>query len=54
MAVNISSPGDDSMGEASTMPALTLSPRFDLTGTYFLTAGIAGVSPKRATTGRSR
>ncbi|KAL8393256.1 hypothetical protein RB595_003151 [Gaeumannomyces hyphopodioides] len=42
------------MGEinaASTMAALTLSPRFDLTRTYFLTAGIAGVNPKRGTTG---
>jgi purine nucleoside permease len=35
---------------ASTM-ALTLDPRFDLTKTYFLIAGIAGIDPARGTTG---
>ena len=36
---------------ASTMTALTFSPLFDFTKTYFLIAGIAGVSPKVATLG---
>ena len=35
---------------ASTL-ALTLSPRFDLKHTYFLIAGIAGISPKEGTLG---
>lgn len=35
---------------ASTM-ALTLDPRFDLTKTYFLIAGIAGIDPAQGTTG---
>ncbi|MEH3022987.1 MAG: purine nucleoside permease [Pseudomonas oryzihabitans] len=35
---------------ASTL-ALTLSPRFDLRRTYFLVAGIAGISPKEGTLG---
>lgn len=36
---------------ASTITALTLSPCFNLTSTYFLVAGIAGVNPHLATTG---
>ena len=36
---------------ASTMTALTFSPLFDFTKTYFLIAGIAGISPKVATIG---
>jgi purine nucleoside permease len=35
---------------ASTM-AVTLDPRFDLSRTYFLIAGIAGIDPARGTTG---
>lgn len=43
-----------SMGEinaAITVSSLLHSPRFDLTTTYFLTAGIAGVSPEVSTIG---
>ncbi|KAI4174205.1 MAG: hypothetical protein LQ346_008266 [Caloplaca aetnensis] len=36
---------------AASMTALTLSPLFDLRQTYFMVAGIAGVSPKVATLG---
>ncbi|KAL8833032.1 MAG: hypothetical protein Q9170_004560, partial [Blastenia crenularia] len=36
---------------ASTITALTFSPLFDLRKTYFLIAGIAGISPKAATLG---
>lgn len=36
---------------ASTISALVLSPYFDLTQTYFLIAGIAGINPHLATTG---
>ena len=36
---------------ASSMTALTFSGLFDFTKTYFLIAGIAGVSPKVATLG---
>ncbi|KAL8943375.1 MAG: hypothetical protein Q9216_001084 [Gyalolechia sp. 2 TL-2023] len=36
---------------ASTLTALTFSPLFDLRKTYFLIAGIAGISPKLATLG---
>lgn len=42
------------MGEingAATMMALTLSNRFDLRSTYFITSGIAGVNPKHGTLG---
>ncbi len=33
------------------MTALTFSPLFDFTKTYFMVAGIAGVSPRVATLG---
>lgn len=36
---------------ASTITALTFSPLFDLRKTYFMIAGIAGISPKVATLG---
>ncbi|KAK4182988.1 purine nucleoside permease [Podospora australis] len=36
---------------AATMMALVLSPQFDLSRTYFLLAGIAGVNPKHSTIG---
>ncbi len=36
---------------ATSMTALTFSPLFNLTHTYFLIAGIAGVNPKVATLG---
>lgn len=36
---------------ASTITALTFSPLFDFTSTYFLIAGIAGVNPEVATLG---
>lgn len=36
---------------ANSMNALTFSRRFDFTKTYFMIAGIAGVSPKVATLG---
>ncbi len=36
---------------ASSMTALTFSPLFDFTKTYFMVAGIAGVSPRVATLG---
>ena len=34
---------------ASSVSALALSPQFDLTTTYFMVAGIAGVNPEEAT-----
>lgn len=36
---------------AATVTAVAFSPLFDLTQTYFFIAGIAGISPKRGTTG---
>lgn len=36
---------------ATTITSLILSPHFDLTKTYFLVAGIAGVNPEEATLG---
>ncbi|PQE15780.1 purine nucleoside permease protein [Rutstroemia sp. NJR-2017a BBW] len=38
--------GESEINAASTITALTLSPAFDLTSTYFLVAGIAGINPK--------
>ncbi|KAJ7784544.1 purine nucleoside permease [Mycena metata] len=43
--------GQAEINAASTMSSLLNSPRFDLTSTYFLLAGIAGISPKHATVG---
>ncbi|KAI0754315.1 purine nucleoside permease [Daedaleopsis nitida] len=43
--------GEAEINAASTMTALVYSPLFDLTHTYFLIAGIAGVSPKLGTLG---
>ncbi|KAJ7044143.1 purine nucleoside permease-domain-containing protein [Mycena alexandri] len=43
--------GQAEINSASTMSSLLNSPRFDLTSTYFLLAGIAGISPKHATVG---
>lgn len=43
--------GEGEINAAATMMALVLSPRFDLTKTYFLFSGIAGVNPRYATLG---
>ncbi|EPT05927.1 hypothetical protein FOMPIDRAFT_1110397 [Fomitopsis schrenkii] len=43
--------GEAEINSASTMTALVHSPIFDLTHTYFLVAGIAGISPKMGTLG---
>ncbi|EIM89098.1 purine nucleoside permease [Stereum hirsutum FP-91666 SS1] len=43
--------GEAEINAASTISALAHSPLFDLTKTYFLIAGIAGVNPKVATVG---
>ncbi|KAI0477092.1 purine nucleoside permease-domain-containing protein [Xylariaceae sp. FL0804] len=43
--------GESEINAASTVMAAVLSPRFDLTSTYFMIAGIAGVSPKVAALG---
>jgi len=43
--------GQAEINAASTMSSLLNSPRFDLRSTYFLLAGIAGVSPRQATVG---
>ncbi|KAF7356230.1 Purine nucleoside permease [Mycena venus] len=43
--------GQGEINAASTMSSLLNSPRFDLRSTYFLLAGIAGVSPRHATVG---
>ncbi|KAJ3820578.1 purine nucleoside permease-like protein [Lentinula raphanica] len=43
--------GEAEINAASTMSALAFSSLFDLTTTYFLIAGIAGVNPKVATIG---
>ncbi|KAJ7918617.1 purine nucleoside permease [Mycena leptocephala] len=43
--------GQGEINAASTMSSLLNSPRFDLTSTYFLLAGVAGVSPRQATVG---
>ncbi|KAJ9638645.1 hypothetical protein H2204_004121 [Knufia peltigerae] len=41
--------GESEINAASTMSAFVLSPKFDLTKSYFMVAGIAGVNPKVAT-----
>jgi purine nucleoside permease len=43
--------GEGEINAASTISALVYSGKFDLTSTYFLIAGIAGVNPKVATLG---
>lgn len=43
--------GEAEINAAGTVSAVVLSDRFDLTETYFLIAGIAGVSPKYSTLG---
>jgi purine nucleoside permease len=43
--------GEGEINAATSMMALTLSPHFDLTQTYFLIAGIAGINPACGTTG---
>ncbi|TGO60966.1 hypothetical protein BCON_0031g00440 [Botryotinia convoluta] len=43
--------GESEINAASTITALTLSPAFDLTSTYFLVGGIAGINPKHGSIG---
>lgn len=43
--------GESEINAASTISSVVLSDKFDLTSTYFMIAGIAGVSPKWSTTG---
>ncbi|ODV83788.1 hypothetical protein CANARDRAFT_29765 [[Candida] arabinofermentans NRRL YB-2248] len=43
--------GEGEINAATTLTALSLSPLFDLTETYWLIAGIAGVSPLQGTIG---
>ena len=43
--------GESEINAATTITALVRSPKFDLTTTYFMIAGIAGVNPKVATLG---
>ncbi|KIW92647.1 uncharacterized protein Z519_06494 [Cladophialophora bantiana CBS 173.52] len=43
--------GESEINAASTISAFVHSPKFDLTKTYFMVAGIAGVNPKAATLG---
>ncbi|KAL9051065.1 MAG: hypothetical protein Q9162_006238 [Coniocarpon cinnabarinum] len=43
--------GEAEVNAASSVTALVLSPQFDLTSTYFLIAGIAGVNPHQGTLG---
>ncbi|KAG7752670.1 hypothetical protein KL911_003401 [Ogataea haglerorum] len=43
--------GEGEINAASTMTALALNPLFDLADTYFLVAGIAGISPRQGTIG---
>lgn len=43
--------GESEINAASTISAVVLSDKFDLTSTYFMIAGIAGVSPKWSTLG---
>ncbi|GAA5997786.1 purine-nucleoside phosphorylase [Rhodotorula paludigena] len=43
--------GEAEINAASTIMALTLSTQFDLTSTYFLIAGIAGMNPYQGTLG---
>jgi purine nucleoside permease len=43
--------GESEINAASSISALVLSPKFNLTKTYFMVAGIAGVNPQVATLG---
>ncbi|KAF5013452.1 hypothetical protein FDECE_528 [Fusarium decemcellulare] len=43
--------GEGEVNSAASLMALVLSPQFDLSKTYFLLAGIAGVNPKYGTLG---
>lgn len=43
--------GEGEINAATTATAVAFSPLFNLTQTYFFVAGIAGVNPKRVTTG---
>lgn len=43
--------GESEINAAATITALVLSDKFDLTSTYFMIGGIAGVSPKWSTLG---
>lgn len=43
--------GESEINAATTISSVVLSDKFDLTSTYFMIAGIAGVSPKWSTTG---
>lgn len=43
--------GESEINAASTIMAVVLSDKFNLTQTYFMVGGIAGVSPKEATLG---
>lgn len=43
--------GESEINAATTIASLVRSPYFDLTTTYFMVAGIAGVNPEVATTG---
>ena len=43
--------GEGEINAASSVSALLFSPHFNLTKTYFLVAGIAGINPHLATTG---
>ena len=43
--------GESEINAGTTMTSLVRSPKFDLTTTYFMIAGIAGVNPKVATLG---
>jgi purine nucleoside permease len=43
--------GEGEINAATTVSSVAFSPLFDLTQTYFFVAGIAGVDPKKATTG---
>lgn len=43
--------GESEINAATTITSVVLSDKFNLTSTYFMIAGIAGVSPKRSTLG---
>jgi len=43
--------GEAEINAATTITSLLFSPSFDLTSTYFMIAGVAGVDPKHGTTG---
>ncbi|WAO93603.1 Hypothetical protein NCS54_01115400 [Fusarium falciforme] len=50
-AICLQTVGEGEINSAASLMALVLSPRFDLSRTYFLLAGIAGVNPKHGTLG---